>query len=1746
MGRELDLSKLADMITSTLTKASEKVENQSDKMYDVGKDTMSSIGEGALEGAKSAAKDIEAAGDIITQKYNNVLSEINRSGKKKGDIQNLFATITQIKRSDLNSFNALKDELKDMKAVFTDIGDVKGLENILKQYGKTADKLRSIDFGFGSAFVAKGRANGSKNTKNVDETKQLEVSLEDVAKQSDKTTAVIQSNNTKQIKSLQELVNLLTEYKKLCSSVETAKLPQLYEYMDAIKDNLEVESEGTPSRQRKILLEEIRARYSNYQNEWEAYNNGGEYIDSNGRMFNVDSYDDLLRTEEYLKSLIALYIRCGGSIDKFSKKVKNFVEENDIVGALKDAEAEYDHLINEAHTKNIQRIDRINEIRDTLGYKEDGSNTSLTIGGALDSITHGGDIEEAANGLYKIYEAQKDIVSENESIVESQKQVSSAVDNSTKETEQRLNKTIQVQKEWISYLDKVLDDDNFKSSGKRDAATKLKARTQALMQQRTNPDDSRQYATEMTEVAWKKAYDEAERQGVAASTLARYRTDAGMNYEQNLSTLQKEKDLRTDLLAKTESELATIQRTTTAINAENAELSKQQKIVNSSEDIKKFQDEWGKVAKNYAPEDMSKRYGYLMEAISGENPTMSAVDALNELIAKEQELESEREASKAAAIARGKEMEAFNASFEEYSKTTFSSQFLTEEYSKIIRDISSGSMSAAEGIETLKSAIEKYNAGIEESVPAIQQQSEAEQSGVKAAEEAAEAHRKAAAAAEEEATANEKLAEQQKNYKYSLTDKDFNKLINGTGLKDVISYTDKSGQKILKQQSYDILDAVLNEDYETAQDILDHVMETIKDHIYDTADKETSYADLWDDYLKGMKVRIPMDKIGSYKSEFQDTWGTIRRKYNNRSNFQITTNGSASTPDVLYENIKANYPWAIPEEFKDANDEFTALKAILAIVEKAKAAAKEPKQTKIPLQDEEIEKVQNEFIDAITKGTMNADALRQTLNESADAEARLAENADHATNTMERQAGVAKDIDENIDEKQVTPIGNGLDEKSARDIISNSNKPTSSAAVFNDITDNTKLQEAFKSIINDIEQQSMTLVRSDIMDSIDKNGTGTLKFVSDDMNNILVQTWKMIDGQLTLASEKYSSIFKVDNTEGKQFDAEGYKRVAQAQAQTLRAQFKGFADDPNYSGILKDVENAANNIIDADSLKAFKIEINAAKESLKQLKAEMSSSKSLDPLAAAEKTISKLPIELDKIQTEYKSLKEFDSGDIIGAEGVNVESLIQSIRSGVEGFNDESKSISERLSSFKDILKSFDQLGALMSNLRAKSKESSDAFKPILTAYKELTKLQEDQKKTEVSGGTEEKKNSILEEINQKTQKLKELGVDINNINASDNLTTEQKNKLLEEQEKSAERIKKIEIDAANAKAQKERKQELNYGKGAYNSETRKKDSLVSSYNSIDKEYGASAEFTAAMDTYIKKYNDFEAARNKIANSKTNITKADKDAFNSAKLEVEKARKAVEDYTSSYSKLEQVQRDGSILDIKEIDSDKIQSTTDALKAYGNEISNGKINISGFNSSGTEMYGVIDQGKGVIEEVTIAIEKSSGVMYAYKTATKEVGTAWDQFKNSLSKKGKELATYLIGGGSFYKAINEVKKGIQYVKEIDLAMTELKKVTDETDATYAKFMKTASKTSSEIGTTMSEFINSAADFARLGYSIEESADLSKAANIYKNVGDGIDSVSAASESIISTMKAFGIEANNAMGIVDRFNEVGKILP
>ena len=104
-----------------------------------------------------------------------------------------------------------------------------------------------------------------------------------------------------------------------------------------------------------------------------------------------------------------------------------------------------------------------------------------------------------------------------------------------------------------------------------------------------------------------------------------------------------------------------------------------------------------------------------------------------------------------------------------------------------------------------------------------------------------------------------------------------------------------------------------------------------------------------------------------------------------------------------------------------------------------------------------------------------------------------------------------------------------------------------------------------------------------------------------------------------------------------------------------------------------------------------------------------------------------------------------------------------------------------------------------------------------------------------------------------------------------------------------------------------------------------------------------------------------------------------------------------------------------------------------------------------------------------------------------------------------------------------------------------MTEVRKVSEGTEAQYKSFQQTVSSTAQGIASTNKELINSSADFSRLGYSLEQAESLAKNTTLFVNVGDGID-ITAATEDMITAMKAFDIKAEDSIKIVDNYNQIG----
>lgn len=158
-----------------------------------------------------------------------------------------------------------------------------------------------------------------------------------------------------------------------------------------------------------------------------------------------------------------------------------------------------------------------------------------------------------------------------------------------------------------------------------------------------------------------------------------------------------------------------------------------------------------------------------------------------------------------------------------------------------------------------------------------------------------------------------------------------------------------------------------------------------------------------------------------------------------------------------------------------------------------------------------------------------------------------------------------------------------------------------------------------------------------------------------------------------------------------------------------------------------------------------------------------------------------------------------------------------------------------------------------------------------------------------------------------------------------------------------------------------------------------------------------------------------------------------------------------------------------------------------------------------------------------------------------------GKTGQTFGERLKEKFTQFSTYFSVASVFMYTTQALRSMFEQVKSVDTAMTELKKVTDETDASYNQFLTNAASRAKELGTTIDGLVTSTADFARLGYGFEDAQGLAEVANIYTVVGDEIDSVDTATQSLVSTMAAFKDEmgslsdADFALSIVDKFNEV-----
>lgn len=194
----------------------------------------------------------------------------------------------------------------------------------------------------------------------------------------------------------------------------------------------------------------------------------------------------------------------------------------------------------------------------------------------------------------------------------------------------------------------------------------------------------------------------------------------------------------------------------------------------------------------------------------------------------------------------------------------------------------------------------------------------------------------------------------------------------------------------------------------------------------------------------------------------------------------------------------------------------------------------------------------------------------------------------------------------------------------------------------------------------------------------------------------------------------------------------------------------------------------------------------------------------------------------------------------------------------------------------------------------------------------------------------------------------------------------------------------------------------------------------------------------------------------------------------------------------------------------------------AAKAYGNEIS-------------LIFEQLRNQGELTAEQLNEVQREINNLM---ATAAHE-GKTGSTFMQTLEQRFKSLGAYLASFASFYDVVRYIREGINVVKEYDTALTEMRKVSDESLSTLKEYASTTFEVGDSVGAIALTIQNSTADWQRLGEAIEDASESAKVSNILLNVSE-FENINDATESLVSASQAY--KDLDKIEIVDKLNNIG----
>lgn len=156
----------------------------------------------------------------------------------------------------------------------------------------------------------------------------------------------------------------------------------------------------------------------------------------------------------------------------------------------------------------------------------------------------------------------------------------------------------------------------------------------------------------------------------------------------------------------------------------------------------------------------------------------------------------------------------------------------------------------------------------------------------------------------------------------------------------------------------------------------------------------------------------------------------------------------------------------------------------------------------------------------------------------------------------------------------------------------------------------------------------------------------------------------------------------------------------------------------------------------------------------------------------------------------------------------------------------------------------------------------------------------------------------------------------------------------------------------------------------------------------------------------------------------------------------------------------------------------------------------------------------------------------------KAAGKNMQSLGDILKNNVGK----VLQWVSATTLLFRAFRLLRSALTTIVDLDTAMIDLQKVTTATREEYDRFYHSANGTAKALGVTTEEVISQTAEWARLGYAMQDAAKLAENSAIFEAISPDMD-ITQATDGLVSIIKAYDLDVEDSLdGIISKVNEVG----